>query len=83
MASEGITLSGATLTGGEDFAPVETNQWSTPRSFRGYTAVIDYASNEYTLTITGDDAPGPATYETLRNAMNAFRTFLLDQPVTE
>lgn len=57
------------------------NQYSTSRAQKsgGYTAVITYSTN-YTLTITGAGAPAPASYNTLRNAKNAFRKFLLSKP---
>ncbi len=53
--------------------------WATRRAHRGYTAVIAFAANVYTLTITGSGAPAAAPYNTLRNAKNAFRTFMLDK----
>lgn len=53
--------------------------WATRRAHRGYTGAIAFASNEYTLTITGSGAPAAAAYPTLRNAKNAFRKFLLEK----
>lgn len=55
--------------------------WETPRSHRGYTAEIEYIGGTYTITITGPGAPGPSTFETLRNAKNFFRKYLFTKPV--
>lgn len=58
-------------------------QWITWRSHRGFSGQIDHTGNAaYQLTVTGTGAPSPATYQTLKEAKNAFRKFLHGQPVS-
>jgi hypothetical protein len=53
------------------------------KSLRGYTAsIVINASGTATLTITGAGAPAPATYDTRKEAKNAFRKFLFTIPVS-
>lgn len=53
------------------------------KTLRGYTGTITIeTTGEATLVITGSGAPAPATYDTRKQAKDAFRTFLFTKPVT-
>ena len=65
------------------FTKTANLEWTSKGVNRGYTGVIIFldapATQRYTITIN----PGAvvSTHNTLRNAKNEFRKFLLDKPV--